>query len=340
MSAGLPVLVLLLACGGERRPEAQALERYREGRELLERGLPAQAAEAFAEATEADPAHLVLRSWQAYALAASGDPQAAVQLLEGGVGVIALTPQDHYNLAAWHARLGQDERAVELLRQALEDDPELRAVVAGDPDLEALRGTSTFGRLLHDVELRAVMVGEEGSILAGESYDLELVVQGKMDAVALSWDRPPPAGFALTKVVDDLQLNESGEPRLRSFRYSLVAAASGEGLLGPWTLSAGGDSVSLATVPWQTVLPPGVELESPGSATSLDERWWMAREALDGLASPSVENRFGRLVVAHSPGDLVAVASEAVSGAPLELEIREDDQAILLAKVWAWAPDV
>ncbi len=332
------LLVALVACGGDRRPEARALSHYREGRDLLDQGEHASAARAFALAAQADPARPVLRSWQAYALAQGGEARGAIELLEGSVAVSSLSPRDRYNLAAWHVRLGELEPAAELLRLALEDDPELAGLLVDDPDLAPLRESSAFSGLLPREELRAVMLGEEGRILAGEIYDLELVVQGRVDELALLGERPLPDGFVFETVVDDLQDEGGTGRRLRSLRYGLRAAAAGEGLLGPWSLRSGSDVVELATVPWQTVLPPGVQLGDRDEVPPADERWWTPREALHGLVPHQAEHRHGRLLVVHAAGDQVTVQAESVLGRPLLLELRENDQALLLARAWAWAP--
>ncbi len=334
-----PVLVLALAlaaCTGERRPEARALARYERGQEQLEAGDHAGAAESFRLAVIEDPRRPVLRSWQAYALAAGGDPAGAIQLLEGE-GLRALSPNDRYNMAAWHARLGQEESALALVRAAVEDEPELREALALDPDFEALRADGVLASRLLDTELRAVMLGEEGAILAGELYDLELNFQPGDVAVSLAWDSPLPDGFSLDRVVD-VRSAEPSEPGLRELRYRLRARRGGEGHLGPWTLSSGERSTPIPALAWQALVPAGVELGEPELLPSLEPVWWTPREALAGLQPGQAEARHGLLVVCFLPGDKLEVQPDALLGGSLEIELREGDQPTMLARAWRWAP--
>ncbi len=337
MKRALLLVLAIAACEGERRPEAKALELYEEGKEQLERGEYAAAAERFRLASERDPQRPVLRSWQAYAVAAGGDPDAAIALLETE-GVAGLSPHDRYNMAAWHARQGRPESAMPLLEAALEDEPELRESLAEDPDFASLLEQGVLAARLEDRALRAVMLGEEGAILAGELYDLELTVQPSAAQLGLEWAEPLPHGFVLERVIDD-RADEQGGPGSRTLRYRLRARQGGEGSLGPWALVAGEQRVDVAEVPWQALVPAGVELGEAPSLQALQPSWWTPREALDGLGPTAASSLHGLLVVGFLPGDRVEVDPAAVAGGPLDIELREDDQAVLLARAWRWAPD-
>ncbi len=331
----LIIALVLAGCTGDARPEAEALEAYERGREQLERGEHAAAAESFGQAAEHDPRRTVLRSWQAYALAEGGDPAAAIQLLEGSA-VVGLGPHDRYNLAAWHERLGQREQAQTLLAAALGDDPALRERLVEDPDFAALLEDGSLAASLTDSELRAVMLGEEGAILAGELYDLELNVQPGAVGLSLGWDSPVPDGLVLERVIDE-RSGEPGAAGLRLLQYRLRSSGAGEGSLGPWTVSLGEHSVAVPPVDWQAVVPAGVSLESVEAPPALAPSWWTPREALKGLEAGQAEHRDGLLVVCHLPGDRIEVQADAVEAEPLELELRRDDQPELLARAWRWA---
>lgn len=335
-STSLLWVLALLACAGDRRPESRALALFERGREQLAAGDPTSAAESFRLAVVEDPQRPVLRSWQAYAVAAGGNPTAAIQLLEGE-GLAALSPHDRYNLAAWHARLGDRESALALLEVALEDEPALRESVADDPDLESLRADGALAARLVDSELRVVMLGEEGAILAGEFYDLELTLQPASLAVSLEWEAPLPAGFTLSRVVDG-RSGEPGEPGLRELHYRLRARQGGEGSLGPWVLHAGERSSPIQEQPWQALVPPGVDLGEPAPLPALDPVWWTPREALAGLEAGQAESRHGLLVVCFLPGDQLELGKDALAGKPLDIELRLNDQPSLLARAWRWAP--
>lgn len=325
-------LLLLAGCGGPHSGPARALEEYEHGKRLIEEGQPLQAAERFRRAAEADPGHSLLVSWQAWALASGGQVEEAIALLLAAPG--ARLPEDLYNLGAWNARLGRDEEALASLTRAIAADPSLRARLADDPDLAALQGRLNGLHALGDEPLRAVMIGEEGAILAGESYDLELVVQGAAGrALALSWDQPLPAGFTLRRAVDEVVAGREGAGELRTLTWRVRAAAPGEGDLGPWTLTVGAEQQALPAVPWQVLLPEGVKPPAPGPAAGPDEAWWAPREALAGLAPPAAVWRHGALAVLYSPGDAVTLSPSPLAP-PLEIELRRDEQAEALARVW------
>jgi len=330
------LILALAACTGDQRPEAQALELFEAGRAQLERGEHGAAAESFRLAVETDPRRTVLRSWQAYALAQGGDPTAAIALLEGE-GVLGLAPHDRYNMAAWHTRLGDHESALSLLAAALDDEPELRITLGGDPDFEPLRADGSLASRIHDSELRAVMLGEEGAILAGEIYDLELNVQPGSVAVQLVWDRALPEGFTLTRVIDE-RSSDPGHADLRALRYGLRVGRGGEGTLGPWTLSSAQGGAPIPEVPWQAVVPAGVELGPVEVQALVDPQWWTPREALEGLEPATAVARHGLLVVCYLPGDRVEVEDGAVAGPPLEFELRQDGLPTMLAEGWRWSP--
>jgi tetratricopeptide (TPR) repeat protein len=328
--------LLLLACGGDRQPAERALPLFRDGREALDAGEHEAAAALFARAAAMDPQRPVLRSWQAYALAAGGDPAAAIALLEATPAI--LSAHDRYNMAAWHARLGHEEQALSMLAVALQDEPTLRDGLDADPDFSGLVLGGALDVLSDDVALRAVMLGEEGAILAGERYDLELDVQAPGGAgLALRWGQALPEGFGLRRVVDE-RSGADGEASMRSLHYRLATRGGGEGSLGPWTLQAGERSIELPAVPWETVALPGADDQDEPSLEPLEGVWWTPREALEGLDATAAAARHGLLVVCHQPGDRVAVSTEAVLGPGLEIELRDGGQALRLAKAWRWAP--
>ncbi|MFH1468695.1 MAG: hypothetical protein ABIO70_30170, partial [Pseudomonadota bacterium] len=70
-----------------------------------------------------------------------------------------------------------------------------------------------------------------------------------------------------------------------------------------------------------------------GPAAGPDEAWWAPREALAGLAPPAAVWRHGALVVLYSPGDAVTLSPSPLAP-PLEIELRRDEQAEALARVW------
>ena len=74
----------------------------------------------------------------AYCLHETGDTLAARDWLLRGPGELLQEPLFHYNIACYHAVLGEREDALRHLARAFEMDPLLRQVAAGDEDLEDL----------------------------------------------------------------------------------------------------------------------------------------------------------------------------------------------------------
>lgn len=75
----------------------------------------------------------------AYCLHELGRTAEAVELLRAGPAALRSKPVYYYNLGCYHARLGDVERALKLLRQSFEMDGSLRSVARKDPDLDQLR---------------------------------------------------------------------------------------------------------------------------------------------------------------------------------------------------------
>jgi hypothetical protein len=149
-----------------------------------------------------------------------------------------------------------------------------------------------------------------------------------------------PAGLALTRAVDGLFGSPDGGGPARHVAFRLRAGGAGEGDLGPWTLRVGEAALAIPAVPWQAVLPAGVELPAPPDPVAVDEVWWTPREALAGMVAPAAEWRSGRLAVVFSAGDEVATEPALPADGLLEIELRRDDQAEVLARAWPLDPAV
>jgi len=337
LAAACAVACCLLACRGEHHDQAKALDHYREGRELLEQDRFEAAARAFAAAAALDSRTAVLVSWRALALARAGQLDRAVELLQAEGPDPGLGPHDHYNLAAWLARLDRPAEAVLHLASALRAEPGLRQLVLDDADFAALASNLAFRELVGAAPLEVALAGEEGAILAGELYDLELELQAmSSEPVSLDWRLPLPDGFSLQRVVDELHEQDGGVQRRLSWRLRAVEA--GEGQLGPWTVHVGQQQRPLAGVPWQVLLPAGVQIDPREEIPAPASAWWLPREALGDLRSPDAALLLDRLVVVYEPGDQVTVDASAVLEPPLQLEIRQADQVQWLARAWAGAP--
>ncbi len=334
---------LTASCRGDLAPTADALELYGQGRGLLEAGQPLEAARAFEEAARLDPGSGTLLSWQAWALAQAGDLQGALDLLEHGLAPSMITPQVRYNRAAWMAGLGRHEQALAELERALKEDPQLRDSARRDSDFQPLVARGLLQPLLGSAPLRATLAGEEGSILLGERYDLQLELS--MDpgvALSLVPPSPLPEGFALRKVIDDRSCED--DQCSRRLSYGLGAMRAGQGELGPWIVRAGARQAELPAVPWRVVAPPGLPVPEPWGQPEADAAYWTPWDTLGQLHAPDARTVAGRLLVLGEPGDRMELqASAGALGAavlepPLELELRQSDQVQLQVRAWAWKP--
>jgi tetratricopeptide (TPR) repeat protein len=75
----------------------------------------------------------------AFCLHELGRTSEALDMLSRGPTALRSKPVYYYNMGCYHARLGDEDRALKLLRQSFEMDGSLRAVARKDPDLDGLR---------------------------------------------------------------------------------------------------------------------------------------------------------------------------------------------------------
>ena len=75
----------------------------------------------------------------AFCLHEMGRTAEAVDTLSRGPVTLPSKPVFYYTLGCYHARLGDTERALKLLRQSFEMDGSLRQLAGKDPDLDSLR---------------------------------------------------------------------------------------------------------------------------------------------------------------------------------------------------------
>lgn len=75
----------------------------------------------------------------AFCLHEMGRTEAALDLLARGPATLRTKPVYYYNVGCYLARLGQEEKALQLLKQSFEMDGDLRRDARKDPDLHSLR---------------------------------------------------------------------------------------------------------------------------------------------------------------------------------------------------------
>lgn len=76
----------------------------------------------------------------AFCLHEMGRTQEALDVLARGPATLKTKPVYYYNLGCYLARLGQEEKALQLLKQSFEMDGDLRRDARKDPDLHGLHG--------------------------------------------------------------------------------------------------------------------------------------------------------------------------------------------------------
>jgi tetratricopeptide (TPR) repeat protein len=75
----------------------------------------------------------------AFCLHELGRTSEALDVLARGPATLRTKPVYYYNLGCYLARLGQEEKALQLLKQSFEMDGDLRRDARHDPDLHGLR---------------------------------------------------------------------------------------------------------------------------------------------------------------------------------------------------------
>jgi uncharacterized Ntn-hydrolase superfamily protein len=88
------------------------------------------------------------RVLRAFALREQGRIDEGARLLEEAIALDPTTGANYYNAACFHALAGEAEEALELLGEAFKKDPRLRELAAEDEDLDSLRESRRFRRLM------------------------------------------------------------------------------------------------------------------------------------------------------------------------------------------------
>lgn len=342
----------LVGCDGPFDSWREAADLWEQGRQLVEAGRPEQAIEVFDQALVLDPRSSALLAWRARAEADAGNLARAVETLDVAVASGASDPIILYNRAAYQVRMGDPDAALDDLAIILDGRPELLQSALEDPDLQSLRGSPLFLRLSAP-RLDVGVVGEAGSVLRGETFQLEFVLRGDTDLLLDLSSTAEAQPLRLLRVIDDVVSESPGE---RHLRYTLRVTGGGEGELGPWSvlawvpgreepaealrgrLRAGGGelapqalALSVDAVPFQ-LLDLG---NQPAEAPSMPY-YPVPRTFLRGIQPPWAGQIGGRLVVVAGVGERVEVAEDQLQPPPVQLEIRQGGQAVAVALVWQW----
>jgi|GEM_PF-4053081 len=331
---GLLLLALIGGCG-QSDPTAQALEVWEQGRVAVEAEDWAAALTHFEAALQSDPDSPALLGWKAHVQARSGDVAGATITLDAA---LQHAPRDavlHYNRAAYLSRLEQFGDAHQSLLVAFSLAPELRGRAADDRDFVAL--SDRVPQLFRSTELMGTAMGEAGSVLIGEPYELSLTAEvpaGESLEVAYAGEAVPP--FRLERVIETVR--KRGDKDEVAIRWSLVPLKTGEGDLGPWTLRAGSQGAMALSVPFQVVAAGtarAVGEPLPASMLAPQPSRLLGAAKGHGVSTALVE---GWVVVAHPDGmDVQALAGLRPDS--VRLESRVSERIIRVGTAWRWLDD-
>ena len=295
---------------------AEALAAYDRGQASLDLHDWAAAARAFEAAAAAHPESVSLRDWHAHALAQGGDVAGARAVLDAAIPAFPGNLDLRYNRAAYAAQDGDVEAAAADLMYLYNRDL-LDPLAAGeDPDFSVLARDPRFKELVPLPQVRLEVRGEAGSILLGERFTAELLIESKSgEPITTENIGALPTRLAHTRTIEDLTIQEQGWSR-RVVRVEWRAAAAGEESIGPWLVSAHGSSAISDRLPVSVVALPGREAgEEKASASGL-----LLPSQLFAAQQPPQGRRLddGRIAVMHAP----QVSAEAPATAAGSLEYR------------------
>lgn len=125
------------------------LEGYPDERELLERArLYLRVCERETSRQPPTPKTPAERVYAATVALNSGDHSGAMDQLQRALGDDPNSDHAHYTMAVALGMRGRTQEALDHLRHAIALNPENRALARQDPDLDAIRGDSTFRSVL------------------------------------------------------------------------------------------------------------------------------------------------------------------------------------------------
>jgi hypothetical protein len=325
--------VLAVHCGSP-DPRSMALEAWEEGSKLLEARDGVGAALRFEEALALDPRSVALHSAYAEALAVQGELEAAVAAIDAGLSHAPRNAIFHYNRAAYLARLERFGDAHQSLLVALSLRSDLHRRASADKDFSVL--SERVPQLFRSTELAASAVGEAGSVLLGEPYELVLTAQmptGDPLEVFYAGAAVPP--FRLIRAIETIERGQ--EKDVVTLTWSLVALEAGNGMLGPWMVRSGGQGSMAAAVPFEVVSAGAARAWGPGSpALALaPQPSRLLRATTSAEVSSALVDDW--VVVAHPP-ELRVEAVEGLRGEGVRLAYRGDVEPARAGTAWLWAP--
>ncbi len=211
-----------------------ALESYDRGILSMQQGDPIAAASAFSEAIALDPKRPVLRSWEAQALMDAGQSERALSRLNDGLHRFPANAEMRHQRAALLARSGKLAESAKDLRWLYAHDAAHPILVGEDPDFVGLKADPVFAKLVPDAVVDASVVGEEGSILVGDTYSIEFSITSRAGTPITITNRGESMEWLdLYRVVEDVTSDTQIWAR-RRIRAEYRALKPGRHVAGPW----------------------------------------------------------------------------------------------------------
>jgi len=313
-------------------PRRRALDAYAEGRAALDAGDTVGARAAFARARGHDPGSPALLLWEARAADAAGDARAVEALLAEGMKRWPDHTELRWTHAALLARGGRGAEAAAVLRSLLAQGLVDPVDLAADPDFAALRADPATAGLFAAAAPQVDVVAEEGAVLVGDPWELELRVVGPPGEVALR-GTPPPPGLELERVVEEMVVD--GRRVRRVLRFAWRAVSPMDAPWGPLAVHAGdAPPVALPVLP---VLVRAVGGRVAGGAPVAAPDLPPVPSALAGPEGVVAgARRIGAFVLVIAP----AGGRVEVEGAPpgAELELRVAGETAWLGRWWSGRP--
>ena len=329
------ILLLWLACQDPELARLRAAkDAYEEGRSLLVRGEATQAAARFAEAARLDPHRAEPVAWQAWALQKGGQTDAALDLLDQGIRQFPDDLTLRYNRAALRAGRADREGAADDQRYLYAHGLLTPEEAGEDPDFAPLAQDPEWAALVPPPVVEVDLSGEEGPVLVGSVWHLELAIRSRKGVpLAITDMADPPGLLRPIRVVED-RLDVDGATQRRALSVDYEAAAPGVGWLGPWLVVAGGTSALTERLPVE-ILALGARVGTGPGAEGGSVR---SVEALSQGRTPPWAGREGPdVMVLLAPGTRADVVSAdgARDPRPRALELRDRGQTVLLGELHA-----
>lgn len=331
--AGLSLGLWLMACGQgapwtractsdpQLRAQLAAADAWDQGKAALSAGQTDAAVARFAAAQALDPASPSLPAWRARALELGGDDAAAVAVLDQALGRFPDDVDLRFNRAALRARRGDLEGAGADLRRLVRAGAVRPSEAATDPDLAALQQVPALAELVAPQPVELTASGESGSVLLGDAYDAEILIDAPNLGPLAVQDMGEAAGLLQRRRVVEDRLDAPKGHTLRRVAITWRAVSPGQGALGPWLVVAGGSSGLTQRMPVE-VIAVGSRDQAAGEAAG--ETLVIPSQVIAERSPPWVGELDGALVVLVPADVRVEVRDAAQPLSPIETwELRD-----------------